>query len=168
MGELLPDFDRKFEIGGCSFGPTLGSFGITRPVKGGVDLNGVEVPRIKSQFVRLQKRIKETCPGARPRTRRITPSACTDAENACVVLRLLKEVRRCWVSLRRSLPGFEGFNRSRLLRLVQDHQCDERQAHQGISDNYKKSEIIHFQKTFLILRLVSRYRGHAPRAPLGN
>src|SRR5215831_15473948 len=127
MGKLLPDFDGKFEIVGCSFRPTLGSFGVTRPVEGGIDLNGVEVPGIEPQLIRLQERIKETSPGARPRTGRITPSAGTDEENTRTILRLLKEVSRCWVSLRRFLPGFEGLNGSRLLRLIQDHQCDERQ-----------------------------------------
>ena len=96
MGELLPDFDGKFEIVGCSFRPTLGSFGITGPVEGGVDLNGVEVPRIKPQLIRLQERVEETSPGARPRTGRITPPAGTNAENARTILRLLKEVSRCW------------------------------------------------------------------------
>jgi hypothetical protein len=32
------------------------------------------------------------------------------------------------------------------LRLIQNHQCDERQAHESVGNNYEKREIIHLQR----------------------
>ena len=62
MRELLPDFDRKLEIIRRAFGPALSRFGITWPVKRGIDLDDVEVPRIELQFVRFQEGIKQAGP----------------------------------------------------------------------------------------------------------
>ena len=108
MGELLPNFDGKFEIVGCSFGPTLGSFGVTRAVESGVDLNGIEVSRIKLQLIRLQERIKESRPGAGSRAGRIAPSAGTNADSACGILRFLKKVSRYWIRYADFFPGLRG------------------------------------------------------------
>src|SRR5437762_3115218 len=80
MAELLPGFDGEFEVGRCALCPAFRGFRVTWPVEGPVRFHRVERPRIDLQFVALKKGVKESCPGARPGTGRITPAARTNTE----------------------------------------------------------------------------------------
>ena len=62
MRQLLPDLDGKLKIIGRTFRPTPGCFGIAGTVKGGIDLDDIEVSRVELQFVRFHQRIKQAGP----------------------------------------------------------------------------------------------------------
>src|SRR6516225_5312990 len=139
MRELLPCLYRELEIGGSPFCPALRRFRITRPVKSGIDLDDIEVSRIELQLVGLEQRVEHACPRTRSRGWRIAPSARTDAQNACIVVRFFEEVARCRLSLCWFLAGgLQRLGWRRFLGLIQHHQGDKGQTHKSIGHNNKQ------------------------------
>ena len=94
MRELLPYLDRKIEILGSTLRPGLGGFWNARSVESGIDLDGVEVPRIKLQLIGFGEGVKDTCPRAGSSAGRIAPPAGSDAPDARIFRGILEKLRQ--------------------------------------------------------------------------
>src|SRR5262245_46455491 len=84
--ELLPRFDRKFEVFGRPLCPALRRFRSARPIESGIDLDCIEVPRIELQFVGSCEWIKQSCPRTWSRVGWIAPAAGSDSQYTCIIL----------------------------------------------------------------------------------
>ena len=92
--ELLPQLDCKFEIVRRPLSPAFGCLGATGPIERGIDLDDVEVPRVKLQLVGFLEGVKNAGPRTGAGTRRITPTARTNADDARGIRRFVKKVAR--------------------------------------------------------------------------
>src|SRR5262245_39218410 len=98
VSELLPRFNRKFEVFGRPLRPAFRCFRSARTIESGIDLDRIEVPRIELQFVGSCEWIKQSCPRTGPCAGWIAPAPGSDSQDTCIILGFNEKAACHWLA----------------------------------------------------------------------